>query len=161
MTLPTAGEVLRPAYVDNAIADFLGDPALGEWVGFSTETTDSSNFTTTPTQIGSVTFAEVTGCSYIVECLAHLVSTGTDIYQATLYEDSTAGTERHAARCDSRTSDQARPNILPLRYLYVAGSTGSKTFVVTGHRVSGGGNVRREADTTHPQLFTVTLVDRP
>lgn len=156
----TTHEVARPEDYDEVIEDFLDGVLMGE-VGFSIETSDSGTFTTTPTQIGAVTFSEVTGTVYYVTCGVHLVSTGTDIYQATMYENSTAGTEVAGRRTDSRTSDQLRPNVLRLRYRYTASATGSKTFVVTGHRVSGGGNVFRDAGTDHPQLFRVEKVLNP
>lgn len=156
----TVHEVARPADIDAAIAAAMAAP-LGELVGSSEETTDSGTFTTTVTQIGSVTFTQVSGYTYMIECCIHLVSDGSDTYQGTLWENSTAGTERASRRCDSRTSNQARPNVLRVRYRYVAGASGSKTFVVSGHRIAGLGNVWRDAGTDHRQLFTVTLWKKP
>lgn len=152
MTTFLAGDTIRISHHNNAV---------GTVVGSDTQTTDTGTFTTTPTQIGSVTWPQIDGYTYLIAYRAQLVSTGADVYQATLYEDSTAGTERHGCRTDSRTSDQLRPNILHGRYLHVAVGTGSKTFVITGHRISGAGNVWRDAGTDHIQLMTVTLVAKP
>ena len=80
------------------------------------------------------------------------------LVQATLREDTSAGTERHSGRAPMQTSDEARPVVIPLRYLHTASASGSKTFVVTGDRIAGAGNCKREAGTTHPQLFTVIRV---
>lgn len=131
---------------------------VGMLVGSSTETSDSGTFTS-ETQIGAVTFTEISGYVYLIECGVQLASaTVTDIVQGTLRENSSAGTERHSGRFPAQTSDQARPIVISLAYLYTAAATGSKTFVATGQRVSGGGNVKREAGTTHPQLFVVRRV---
>lgn len=160
MTAVKAGDTIRKGDnndLETRIAA-LEAVQLGIVVGYDVQTSDSGTFTTTPTQTGSVTFNQINGYTYLIACRAHLVSNATDIYQATLYEDSTAGAERQGLRTDSRTSDQLRPNILNLRYRHVAASTGSKTFVVTGHRVTGTGSVWRDAGTDHPQLMTATLV---
>lgn len=159
MTLPLSGARARPSHITNAIAAYFSGQMIGQEVGTSAETSDSSTFTTTETQIGAVTFSEVLGNVYRIRVPVQLSSaTVTDIVQATLREDSIAGAEVHSGRGPMQTSDEARPFIIYLEYRYTATATGSKTFVVTGDRIAGGGNCKREAGTTHPQRITVTRV---
>lgn len=146
------------------IAGLIG-PAIGglpgQLVAWNYETTNTATFTTTPTVIGTVTAYIIPGFTYRLACNAQLVSTGVDIYQATLYVGNFAATnELQAGRSPSQTSDQARPNFIPLEALYRSAIGGPTQFFVTGHRISGTGNVRRSAGTTFPQYFRV-YVDLP
>lgn len=157
MAVPLSGAPARPSEVTAAIAAALGSQQIGELIAYDEQTSDSSTFTS-ETVIGSVTFTAIQGYTYLIECIVQLASgTVTDIVQGTLREDSISGTEVDSGRAPAQTSDQARPVGIDLAKRWVAPSSGSKTFVVTGQRVSGGGNVKREAGTTHPQLLSVTL----
>lgn len=159
MAVPLSGARARPSDLPDGLVAGLPSQQIGQEVGFSVETSDSGTFTA-ETQIASVSFTEVAGWVYYIETIAQLASgTVTDIVQATLRENTSGGTERASGRCAAQTSDQARPVGIGLAYRYVATASGSKTFVLTGQRTSGGGNVKREAGTTHPLLMTVRRVD--
>jgi len=130
--------------------------APGRVIGTSSETTDSSTFTAL-TLIGTITVSLISGKVYKVECTAQVASTvATDAVQVSLVEDSTAGAEIARGRVIVDASAANAPGPVPLRALYTAVATGSKTFVVAAQRAAGSGNVRREAGTTFPQVLTVT-----
>lgn len=157
----TAGQPVSASDMSTA-ADTAADDALvnapGYLVATSIETTNSATFTGSNTQIATVTASLISGRQYWVRANAKLTSSQSlDTYQATLHEDSTAGTVLDAGRSASATFDQAVPNIIPLEALYTAVSTGSKTFVVSGVRANGTGNVRRTASTTYPLRLSVVV----
>lgn len=145
--------------VDAGDLVYAGDSVpMGTLVTYTIETTDSSTFTA-ETQISSVTFTAAVGYIYLIESGVQLTSaTVTDIVQGSIRADTIAGAELSSGRCAAQTSDAARPVIIPLAYLYTSTTSGSKTFVVTGQRISGIGNVKREAGTTHGMLTTVRRV---
>jgi hypothetical protein len=140
-------------------ADSLKVVPVGGLVVSAVETTDGGAIAGAHVDIGGVSALLILGQTYEVTCGAQLVSNAADIYGASLWAGPVAtGTELHTGRMASSTSDQARPNVIPLRCLFVPTVTGVQSFRVSGIRVAGAGTVRREAGTTHPQLITVIRV---
>ena len=134
---------------------------LGKLVASAILTADSSGFTTTPTEIGTLSVPHTTGYTYEIEVGGQLASTGTDIYECMLYLTVVGGTQLVARRMESTTGDGAYPNIIRLRYRFLAGSTGTTVFKLGARRNSGAGTVRREAGSDHPQLFLARIVGVP
>lgn len=128
----------------------------GEEIAVATETSDSSTFTTTETAIGSVTASLISGVTYTIAAQVPLSSTvaGDDV-DVRIREDNVSGTEMALTTVDIVST--TTPTVAVLNARYTAGSTGSKTFVATGDRVGGSGNIRREAASTRPQIIRVTV----
>src|SRR5688572_16388242 len=123
-----------------------GDPIIlakmpGYQVGTASSTSDSSTFTTTETEIGTITVSLISGVVYEVACNAPISSSGTgDIVSCRIREDNVSGTEM---TLDTKEIVNAtNPTVFPLKAFYTAASTGSKTFSVTGDRESGANNIR-------------------
>lgn len=128
----------------------------GEEIAVATETSDSSTFTTTETSIGSVTASLISGVTYWVYAQVPISSSGTgDDVDVRIRQDNVSGTEMALTTIDIVSA--TTPTVAVLRARYTAGSTGSKTFVVTGDRVGGSNNIRREASSTRPQIMAVTV----
>lgn len=133
----------------------VGDPivlnlASGYRVATSTYTSDSSTFTTSTTEVMSVTGSLISGVTYRVVAEFNLDATvSTDVGVARLIEDSTAGTNIDQARVPLGGSSGGSGVKVMLTAEYTASSTGSKTFVVTGERNSGTGTWRRESSSNN------------
>lgn len=126
----------------------------GEEVGSASVVSDSSNFTTTETTVITLTVSLISGCTYMLDAIFNLASSvGSDTADGRIREDSSTGTEMQFQRCiiDSTTLGQ----VYRLMAYYTASVSGSKTFVVTGVRSTGTGNVRLEAASTRPALLRV------
>lgn len=142
----------------------VGDPILlettpGFLVASSEETSDSTTFTA-ETEIGSITGSLVDGVEYEIAGFAQVRSSVlTDLAQVTLREDSTSGTQIDRTRDILNASADGSPQKIPIRAHYTATASGSKTFVLTCFRVSGTGNIQREAGATHPQLLTIKVAN--
>lgn len=145
--MPNAGDIIKAGRIP------------GEVVASSSETSDSSTFTTTETVIGTLTFTRVSGVTYMIEAEAQVSSdTANDVVRILLREDNSTGTAIDHGVIEINSTADARPNTRNLRALHTAPASTSKTFVVTALRISGGsGVIRREASTTAPQLFTATV----
>lgn len=129
----------------------------GERITTATETADSSTFTS-ETQIGSITAPLVSGRTYRVRCNASVGSSvNADTVLVRIREDNTSGTQIHLNTGAIYTTGNI-PRVIPLEAEYTAVSTGNKTFVVTAQRLSGTGNIRREALSNWPQLFYVDYI---
>lgn len=128
----------------------------GERIATATETTDSSTFTA-ETVIGTITAALVSGRTYRVRCNMTLGSSVVnDTVLVRLREDNISGTLIFANIGEIYTTGNI-PCVIPVEVEYTAVSTGNKTFVVSGARLTGTGNIRREAS-AWPQLFYVDYI---
>lgn len=123
-----------------------------------TQTTDSSTFTTTETEIGTVTANLVTGATYGIWVTSHIgTSVANDIATCRIREDTVAGQqiqERQVALPNAGVAG----NICDMYTEYTAVATGAKTFSFTAARSSGTGNIRREAQGDRPTIFGIDYV---
>jgi hypothetical protein len=121
-------------------------------------TADSSTFTTTETEIGTVTANLVAGATYRPRVTSHIgTSVANDIATCRIREDSVAGQqiqERQVALPNAGVAG----NLCDMETEYTAVSTGAKTFSFTAARSSGSGNLRREAQGDRPHIFYVDYV---
>lgn len=118
----------------------------GERIGIAEATADSGLFTA-ETVVMSVTVPLVSGRTYSVWANPGLMSTiSGDVVRARLREDDIAGTILDGTIEDisNNTSNTTRKHAVILLSDYQAVSTGNKTFVVTGARATGSGNVHLE-----------------
>jgi hypothetical protein len=130
----------------------------GERIATTTVTSDSSTFTTTETEVASVTAALVSGRTYRVRYAARFGSTvAGDWLLASVREDDTSGTVLVA---DNMILEQVATSGWPVagEAEYTAASTANKTFVLTGDRISGTGDCRLEAAATHSTYFYVDYI---
>lgn len=141
--MPSAGEVIEAWH--------------GARVGTNTETSNTSTFTTTETVTDDVTVSLVNGERYLVEFNgAFQTSVAGDDVTARIREDNLAGTQLQGERRDILAGSINQ--YWYIRAEYTATATGSKTFVVTGVRSSGSGNIFRAGATTGPAYLTVTHI---
>jgi len=134
------------------------DRMPGYQVGSQSYTSDSSTFTTSETDIGTITVSLISGVVYEVECEAHVSSsTAGDTVTCRIRQDNTTGTEIQVVSANTVSTTGNRPVAVPLRALYTAGATGSKTFVVTAVRQNGAGNVFRDVSGVAPMIITVRV----
>lgn len=135
-----AGEIATPPYSTSA-----------------TSTSSTSSFTTTETVTDTVTASLVNGHTYEVSHSGIWNSSvaGDDV-SVRMREDSVSGTAMNGF--DVRCASATRYYGVWVRARYTASATGSKTFVVTGQRMAGSGNIIRAASSANPSLLTVTEV---
>lgn len=130
----------------------------GQRIATAVETTDSGTFTA-ETEIGSITATLVTGRTYQVLCNAQVSSSvANDTVLIRLREDTVAGTTIALNTGDVHTTGNI-PTICSVEAEYVALVDGDKTFVVSAQRLTGTGNIRREAaPIAAEQLFYVNYL---
>lgn len=126
----------------------------GERIATTTSTSDVGTFTTTETQLDAVTAALVSGRVYKVVWEGAGVSDAIDTTMLVrIRENNTSGTiiqERNFYIPTGSSSGYAMHLSVP----YTAVSTANKTFVITGTRNGGSGNLLAEGAANHPrQLF--------
>lgn len=130
----------------------------GERIATSTNTSDSSTFTTTETSIGSVTAALVSGRTYRVRWHGGLVTTVADTpCIVRLREDSISGTifqERVFSIIHAGSSGEGAV----IEGEFTASSTANKTFVAGGIRFSGTGTLHADGAATHPRQIYVDYI---
>lgn len=136
--------------------ELVGGRIPGELVGTSTATANSGTFTTTETVVMTTVASVVQGRTYRVWFYGALSSSvAADAIACRIREDGVAGTELqlrlHVVQSGSGTSGVPTP----LEGRYVADVTEAKTFVVTGQRASGSGNINLRAAGTFPCLLDV------
>lgn len=127
----------------------------GERIATSTRTSNSSSFTA-ETQTDTVTAPLVSGRTYRVRVvLAPSSSVSGDVDLVRMREDNSSGTLLQFGRVyiGSATGYSAM-----LEAQYTAVATGDKTFVVTGARSSGTGNITHAAGATQPTYLYVDYI---
>lgn len=130
----------------------------GERIETSTETADSSTFTTTETSIGSVTASLVTGRTYRVRLFTRIGTTvANDVAIVRVREDSVAGAELVGDATAALTTSVTGNTVIQ-EIEYTATATGAKTFVATCVRSTGSGSLRREASSTRPTYLYVDYI---
>lgn len=128
----------------------------GEIIGMTTVTADTSTFTT-ETIVASITVPLVSGRTYSIQAQAKFASSvDDDDVTALLREDNTSGTALQSDRNELSTDNQGSfGQTFHLLAFYTAVATANKTFVLTGARDAGTGNIRLEAAATRPTLLIV------
>lgn len=129
----------------------------GARIATTTATSSTATFTTTETITDSVTAALVNGERYLVEFWGRFsTSVAGDNIIVAIREDNVSGT-----RLNEEERDLVAASMGVAAYMraeYTAAATGDKTFVVTGDRVAGTGNITRVAAVTGPALLSVTHI---
>lgn len=133
-----------------------GELAVAPYFTYALGTTSSASFTA-ETVVDTITANLIAGKTYEVTYNGLFQSSvAADVVNINLREDSISGTRM----CDGRASmvTANKTFLMACRAIYVAVSTGSKTFVLTGTRDSGTGNITRAAASNDPSLMTVRRV---
>ncbi|AXH89396.1 hypothetical protein AB0N38_26170 [Micromonospora aurantiaca] len=130
-------------------------------VGKNTRTADSGVFTTVEAAIDSVTVPLVSGRTYRVRWnVAWAGTLAGDTVFTRLRENNVTGTQLNIIRSEIVATGGAGtrwPATIEADYTAVA--TGNKTFVGTGIRTSGSGNINAHAGTDFPITMTVDYVE--
>ena len=131
----------------------------GERVATSILTSDSSGFTTTETTIQSVTGVPVvSGRTYRVRAHFTLQSTNAgDVATVRIRADNTSGALVQSGITDGLVTGSLGPRIT-IEGEFVATTTESKTFVLTGVRLSGSGTINRDASASNPSYLYVDFI---
>jgi hypothetical protein len=129
----------------------------GEVIGTPTvETSNSSTFTTTETQVSSITVPLVSGRTYWVEAFIGFNSTVVgDVISGRLREDNASGNIIDQNVIATVFVSGFRKTTCPLYFRFTASATANKTFVATGQRDFGTGTCRMEANTNRPSFMRV------
>lgn len=133
----------------------------GERIATSIETSDSATFTTTETEIMSVTAAVVIGRTYRIRGVGRLDSTvDNDDVALFVREDSLAGSALTVdlVELNAENQDTSGQQWTPLEVEWTASSTGLKTFVISAQRNSGSGSIRRRAGSDRPAYLYVDYI---
>jgi hypothetical protein len=127
-------------------------------VATTTITADSSTWTTTETSISTVVASLTSGLLYRVQCCIPLSSgSAGELMNLRIREDTVAGTQLQGINVyASTTSAVGFQGYVVAEYTAVA--TGSKTFVLTGSRVTSLGTCQARAGASRPAYFTVDLI---
>lgn len=149
----TLGEDLALA-IEATLAALLRDPLIE----INELTTDSANFTTTETQIQTVTASLVEGAIYKIAWQPHFASSvNNDEMRGFIREDNISGTviQSGYGLASSTGGNLGRTVVMYGKYEAVA--TGNKTFSFSASRVAGTGNCRVEGAADRPSIATVEL----
>jgi hypothetical protein len=133
-------------------------PAPNQRIATTVVTANSSTFTTTAFQVASVTAPLVAGLVYrVVFDGAFDTTVDGDLVRARIYENSTAGTQLQV-RDTGEMHTTGLVTGLRLEVEFTAVTTGNKTFVATGEREAGTGNIILSAHGTFPTYMYVDYV---
>lgn len=133
----------------------------GEEIAVNTVTADSGTFTTTETQVQSVTAALITGEVYWVHWYVHYGSSVSgDRVTFRIREDNVSGTvlQEIAGNGGANHGASSVGDMMELWVRFTAAATGNKTFSCTMVRASGTGNVQLEGAATRPNYARVLKV---
>lgn len=145
-----------------ATGDVINWPDVAIRVGTATLTSNSATWTTAESAaLISVTAALVSGWSYRITLMTTVVSTAGALTEAAfmrIREDTATGTQDTGANISiPNTNGFGYPLLLVAEY--TAGSTGNKTWVVTGSRITGAtGTQGIVCSTSRPSLLTVDRI---
>lgn len=127
----------------------------GELIGETIAVADSSTFTGTEATVISLTVSLVAGRTYRLVASGIVGSdTATDDVRVRIREDNTTGTELQTRRTDDVGTANPPANQFYMQGRFTAVATASKTFVLTGIRVSGAGNCLLRAASTRPAFLS-------
>jgi hypothetical protein len=138
------------------ISDDVDLVAADTTLDSDTISADSSTFTSESAALMSVTGSLVNGRRYRVQfCLNAASTVANDVAGFRIREDNTGGNQLVLAPVYIPTTT-ANGWAVSFFVDYVASSTASKTFVVTGQRLSGTGSVRVAASTSRLASMALT-----
>lgn len=138
--------------------DIITLPLPGQRIATTTATTDSATFTA-ETVIDTVTAALITGKTYRVRWIASMQSdVSGDSMNSRIRGDNLAGTQLIVRRESSFTNAAGSGPDMSLEAEFTAVATGDKTFVGTGARSQGTGNITAEGSATTPRLLYVDFI---
>lgn len=141
-----------------ASGDKLTNEVIATRVATNPVTASSSTFTNTEVSLATVTAYLIDGKRYLVKYPARFsVATAAQLVTARLREDTVSGTQLQAAQVYCHSTDSVGFD-LPIEVEYTATVTGNKTFVFTGQRNGGSGNVTMLAAASSTRCLTVTLI---
>ena len=144
--MPLAGETI------------IAGKVPGERIATNIVTADSATFTTTETTVQSVTAALVTGRTYRVRAAGKANSSVTSDFTIwRIREDNSTGNQLQSDRVNIDGSGVEGAKV-EMEAEFTAGSTGNKTFVLTGVRSSGTGNCFLEAAAARPSYLYVEYI---
>jgi hypothetical protein len=144
------------AALERLRASDLNDALAPPRIATTEVVSDSSTFTTTETQVASVTAALVSGRNYRVRLVARFgTSAANDIVVVRVREDNLSGTTLQFELRPLPSTSSSGNTVGVLEGEYVAASTGDKTFVASGQRTSGSGNIRLDAEAGAPAYLYV------
>lgn len=120
---------------------------------------DSATFTTTEVVIDSVTASLVIGKIYKVRWVVSFQSSvADDMVNVRIREDTVLGTEMQSRRVLSAIATAGAGFDGSVEAEYTAVATGSKTFVGTGDRSTGTGNITAEGAAIRPRFLYVDYI---
>jgi hypothetical protein len=131
----------------------------GERIATDIDVADTSTFTTTETTCSSVVAALVINRTYRIRFVANFQSSVSgDTVNMRIREDSTIGTQLQGCRVHSVILTAGFGFQANIEAEYTAVATGNKTFVGTGERSSGTGNITCEGAATAPRYLYVDYI---
>jgi hypothetical protein len=140
------------AALERLRASDLNDALAPPRIATTEVVSDSSTFTTTETQVASVTAALVSGRNYRVRLVARFgTSAANDIVVVRVREDNLSGTTLQFELRPLPSTSSSGNTVGVLEGEYVAASTGDKTFVASGQRTSGSVLVRGTLQRIDPE----------
>lgn len=131
----------------------------GERIETSIATADGSDFTTTETDLMSVTAPLVSGRTYRVVFHGAIRSdtTGTETVLVRIREDSTVGNQLQTRQFELPLNSSIGFGV-HVEVEFTASSTGNKTFVATGDRNAGTGTYALDANSSQPAYLYVDYI---
>jgi hypothetical protein len=133
-----------------------GEDAIAPYSLKARDTTSSGTFTA-ETVTDTITASLIAGEEYEVRWSGVWQSSvAGDVVNQQLREDSLTGARLCDGRVPCTTANKAFSGFI--RGYYTAVTTGSKTFVLTGVRDSGTGNITRAAVATSPSVMSIDQV---
>lgn len=131
----------------------------GQRIETTVETSDSSTFTTSETEVMSVTAPLVSGRTYRVRFWGTFNSTvNGDRIRVKVREDDSSGTQLAEHQMVISTTASTTGYLSVVEVEFTAASTGNQTFVVTGERLAGSGSINREGATNRPSYLYVDYI---
>lgn len=133
--------------------------ALNRRLGTLTPITDATSASyATETTVDTITVAVVSGRTYRVRWVAHVLGAGTNLLYCRLRETNTSGTQLTYSQISVSTANMIT---FQVEADWTAGATGSQVFVGTGFRQSGATNSQFRGATSQPRSLTVEYVSGP
>lgn len=163
LVVPDFGDLTDPETIQQIFDDLTllrsdVDKLLSRRIATTTRTSSTSTFTA-ETVLDSVTGTLVSGRIYRVVYRSDIQSSVGDGYTRNrLREDNISGTQVQLKQVSTAAITAAQGQGLDMEYLYTAVSSGSKTFVATGSRQAGTGNIQSNASATAPVYLYIEYV---
>lgn len=138
--------------------DIITLPLPGQRIATTRTESDSSTFTA-ETLIDSVTASLISGNVYRVRWVSSMQSSvANDTVNARIREDDLVGTQLVVRREVSTVTTAGSGPDTSVETEYTAVATGDKTFVATGARSTGTGNITAEGSANTPRLLYVDFI---